>query len=156
MRLQSSQQNRKYKPTNTASYHIVIQSTSFLYYNVAWKGESFTFPFYPLWIVSICFTQTPPTHFIKIKWAKDLSFCHTKRRKKRDDFLLPKSSLFFLKPWMNEQKISRILFVHPLKLCNRTLLFIILVQIFQNAITYFIMLYRVIRGFFIVPVGTIV
>ncbi|MCT3138231.1 hypothetical protein EFO37_12605, partial [Lactococcus lactis] len=72
------------------------------------------------------------------------------------DFLLPKSSLFFLKPWMNEQKISRILFVHPLKLCNRTLLFIILVQIFQNAITYFIMLYRVIRGFFIVPVGTIV
>ena len=156
MRLQSSQQNRPYKTINTASYHIVIQSTSFLYYNVAWKGGSFTFPFYPLWIVSICFTQTPPTHFIKIKWAKDLSFCHTKRRKKRDDFLLPKSSLFFLKPWMNEQKISRILFVHPLKLCNRTLLFIILVQIFQNAITYFIMLYRVIRGFFIVPVGTIV
>lgn len=70
------------------------------------------------WIVSICFTRTPPTHFIKIKWAKDLSFCHTKRRKKRDDFLLPKSSLFFLKPWMNEQKISRILFVHPLKYAN--------------------------------------
>ena len=69
--------------------------------------------------VSICFTQTPPTHFIKIKWAKDLSFCHTKRRKKRDDFLLPKSSLFFLKPWMNEQKISRILFVHPLKICEQ-------------------------------------
>lgn len=83
MRLQSSQQNRKYKTINTASYHIVIQSTSFLYYNVAWKGGSFTFPFYPLWIVSICFRQTPPTHFIKIKWAKDLSFCHTKRRKKR-------------------------------------------------------------------------
>lgn len=82
MRLQSSQQNRKYKTINTASYHIVIQSTSFLYYNVAWKGGSFTFPFYPLWIVSICFRQTPPTHFIKIKWAKDLSFCHTKRRKK--------------------------------------------------------------------------
>lgn len=95
IRLQSSQQNSKYKPINTAvSYHIVIQITSFLYYNVAWKGGSFTFPFYPLWIVSICFTQTPPTHFIKIKWAKDLSFCHTKRRKKRDDFLLPKSSLF--------------------------------------------------------------
>ena len=94
IRLQSSQQNSKYKTINTASYHIVIQSTSFLYYNVAWKGGSFTFPFYPLWIVSICFTQTPPTHFIKIKWAKDLSFCHTKRRKKRDDFLLPKSSLF--------------------------------------------------------------
>ncbi|WP_270251865.1 hypothetical protein, partial [Lactococcus garvieae] len=56
---------------------------------------------------------------IKIKWAKDLSFCHTKRRKKRDDFLLPKSSLFFLKPWMNEQKISRILFVHPLKICEQ-------------------------------------
>lgn len=83
IRLQSSQQNRPYKTINTASYHIVIQSTSFLYYNVAWKGGSFTFPFYPLWIVSICFTQTPPTHFIKIKWAKDLSFCHTKRRKKR-------------------------------------------------------------------------
>ncbi|TLQ13066.1 hypothetical protein FEZ45_14335, partial [Lactococcus lactis subsp. lactis] len=47
------------------------------------------------------------------------SFCHTKRRKKRDDFLLPKSSLFFLKPWMNEQKISRILFVHPLKICEQ-------------------------------------
>ena len=94
IRLQSSQQNRPYKTINTASYHIVIQSTSFLYYNVAWKGGSFTFPFYPLWSVSICFTQTPPTHFIKIKWAKDLSFCHTKRRKKRDDFLLPKSSLF--------------------------------------------------------------
>ena len=73
------------------------------------KGGSFTFPFYPLWIVSICFTQTPPTHFIKIKWAKDLSFCMTKRRKKRDEFRLPKSSLFFLKPWMNEPKISRIL-----------------------------------------------
>uniref|UniRef100_A0A8B3F2L4 Uncharacterized protein n=1 Tax=Lactococcus lactis subsp. lactis bv. diacetylactis TaxID=44688 RepID=A0A8B3F2L4_LACLL len=83
------------------------------------KRGSFTFPFYPLWIVSICFTQTPPTHFIKIKWAKNLSFCHTKRRKKRDDFLLPKSSLFFLKPWMNEQKISRILFVHPLKICEQ-------------------------------------
>lgn len=82
IRLQSSQQNRKYKTINTASYHIVIQNTSFLYYNVAWKGGSFTFPFYPLWIVSICFRQTPPTHFIKIKWAKDLSFCHTKRRKK--------------------------------------------------------------------------
>ena len=86
IRLQSSQQNRKYKPTNTASYHIVIQITSFLYYNVAWKGGSFTFPFYPLWIVSICFTQTPPTHFIKIKWAKNLSFCHTKRRKKKRRF----------------------------------------------------------------------
>lgn len=109
MRLQSSQQNRKYKSINTASYHIVIQSTSFLYYNVAWKGESETSPFYPLWIVSICFRQTPPTHFIKIKWAKDLSFCHTKRRKKRDDFLLPKSSLFFLKPWMNEPKFERFL-----------------------------------------------
>lgn len=119
IRLQSSQQNRPYKTINTASYHIVIQNTSFLYYNVAWKGGSFTFPFYPLWIVSICFTQTPPTHFIKIKWAKNLSFCHTKRRKKRDDFLLPKSSLFFLKPWMNEQKISRILFVHPLKICEQ-------------------------------------
>ena len=94
IRLQSSQQNRPYKTINTASYYIVIQNTSFLYYNVAWKGGSFTSPFYPLWIVSICFTQTPPTHFIKIKWAKDLSFCHTKRRKKRDDFLLPKSSLF--------------------------------------------------------------
>ena len=86
IRLQSSQQNRKYKPINTASYHIVIQSTSFLYYNVAWKGGSFTSPFYPLWIVSICFTQTPPTHFIKIKWAKNLSFCHTKRRKKKRRF----------------------------------------------------------------------
>ena len=83
IRLQSSQQNRPYKSINTASYHIVIQSTSFLYYNVAWKGGSFTFPFYPLWIVSICFTQTPNAHLIKIKWAKDLSFCHTKRRKKR-------------------------------------------------------------------------
>ena len=152
IRLQSSQQNRPYKTINTASYHIVIQSTSFLYYNVAWKGGSFTFPFYPLWIVSICFTQTPPTHFIKIKWAKDLSFCHTKRRKRGTIFFFRNRPSF----WMNEQKISRILFVHPLKLCNRTLLFIILVQIFQNAITYFIMLYRVIRGFFIVPVGTIV
>lgn len=87
IRLQSSQQNRPYKTINTASYHIVIQSTSFLYYNVAWKGGSFTFPFYPLWIVSICFTQTPPTHFIKIKWAKDLSFCHTKRRKNLSYFV---------------------------------------------------------------------
>ena len=88
IRLQSSQQNRKHKTINTAaSYHIVIQSTSFLYYNVAWKGGSFTFPFYPLWIVSICFTQTPPTHFIKIKWAKDLSFCHTKRRKNLSYFV---------------------------------------------------------------------
>ena len=86
IRLQSSQQNRPYKTINTASYHIVIQITSFLYYNVAWKGGSFTFPFYPLWIVSICFTQTPPTHFIKIKWAKNLSFCHTKRRKKKRRF----------------------------------------------------------------------
>ncbi|MDT2898798.1 hypothetical protein P7H78_13590, partial [Lactococcus lactis] len=25
----------------------------------------------------------------------------------------------FLKPWMNEQKISRILFVHPLKICEQ-------------------------------------
>ncbi|MGC6553777.1 hypothetical protein ACPC58_11110, partial [Streptococcus sp. VTCC 12905] len=24
-----------------------------------------------------------------------------------------------LKPWMNEQKISRILFVHPLKICEQ-------------------------------------
>ncbi|TKK86009.1 hypothetical protein EY666_08450 [Enterococcus faecalis] len=30
-----------------------------------------------------------------------------------------KSSFFFLKPWMNEQKISRILFVHPLKICEQ-------------------------------------
>ena len=107
IRLQSSQQNRPYKTINTASYHIVIQSTSFLYYNVAWKGGSFTFPFYPLWIVSICFTQTPPTHFIFIKWAKDLSFCHTKRRKKRDDFLLPKSSLFFSKTMDEQTKYER-------------------------------------------------
>ena len=42
-----------------------------------------------------------------------------KWEKKRDDFLLQKSSLFFLKPWMNEQKISRILFVHPLKICEQ-------------------------------------
>ena len=119
MRLQSSQQNRKHKTINTASYHIVIQSTSFMYYNMAWKGGSFTFPFYPLWIVSICFTQTPPTHFIKIKWVKDLSFCHTKRRKKRDDFLLPKSSLFFLKPWMNKQNTRDFLFVYPLKICEQ-------------------------------------
>ena len=34
-------------------------------------------------------------------------FCHTKRRKKRDEFRLPKSSLFFLKPWMNEPKFER-------------------------------------------------
>ena len=115
MRLQSSQQNRKYKTINTASYHIVIQNTSFLYYNVAWKGGSFTFPFYPLWIVSICFTQTPPTHFIKIKWAKDLSFCHTKRRKKETIFFFRNRPSF----WMNEQKISRILFVHPLKICEQ-------------------------------------
>ncbi|MFI3705039.1 hypothetical protein VBI28_05980 [Streptococcus parauberis] len=47
------------------------------------------------------------SHFIKIKWAKDLSF------------RLPKSSLIFLKPWMNKQKISRILFVHPLKICEQ-------------------------------------
>ena len=119
IRLQSSQQNRKYKPINTASYHIVIQSTSFLYYNVAWKGGSFTFPFYPLWIVSICFTQTPPTHSIKIKWAKDLSFCHTKRRKKKRRFSSSEIVPLFLKPWMNEQKISRILFVHPLKICEQ-------------------------------------
>ena len=115
IRLQSSQQNRPYKTINTASYHIVIQSTSFLYYNVAWKGGSFTFPFYPLWIVSICFTQTPPTHFIKIKWAKDFSFCMTKRRKKETIFFFRNRPSF----WMNEQKISRILFVHPLKICEQ-------------------------------------
>lgn len=46
-------------------------------------------------------------------------FLSYKKKKKRDDFLLPKSSLFFLKPWMNEQKISRILFVHPLKICEQ-------------------------------------
>src|SRR5574344_2037129 len=27
--------------------------------------------------------------------------------------------LFFLKPWMNEQKIYRILFDHPLKICEQ-------------------------------------
>ncbi len=46
-------------------------------------------------------------------------FLSYKKKKKRDDFLLPKSSLFFLKPWMNEQKISRILFDHPLKICEQ-------------------------------------
>uniref|UniRef100_UPI00030B174E hypothetical protein n=1 Tax=Lactococcus sp. TaxID=44273 RepID=UPI00030B174E len=46
-------------------------------------------------------------------------FLYDKKKKKRDDFLLPKSSLFFLKPWMNKQKISRILFVHPLKICEQ-------------------------------------
>ncbi|MCS8588108.1 hypothetical protein EFE10_08640 [Leuconostoc citreum] len=54
-------------------------------------------------MVSICFTQTPPTHFIKIKWAKDLSFCHTKRRKRG----------------MNKQNTRDFLFVHPLKICEQ-------------------------------------
>ncbi|HGI5494668.1 TPA: hypothetical protein ACJS4Z_001730, partial [Streptococcus pyogenes] len=52
------------------------------------------------------------------KMGKRSFFLSYKKKKKRDDFLLPKSSLFFLKPWMNEQKISRILFVHPLKICE--------------------------------------
>ena len=107
IRLQSSQQNRPYKTINTASYHIVIQNTSFLYYNVAWKGGSFTFPFYPLWIVSICFTQTPPTHFIKIKWAKDLSFCHTKRRKKEGRFRKKKIVPLFSKTMDEQTKYER-------------------------------------------------
>ena len=107
IRLQSSQQNRPYKTINTASYHIVIQSTSFLYYNVAWKGGSFTFPFYPLWIVSICFTQTPPTHFIKIKWAKDLSFCHTKRRKKKRRFSSSEIVPLFSKTMDEQTKYER-------------------------------------------------
>ena len=119
IRLQSSQQNRPYKTINTASYHIVIQSTSFLYYNVAWKGGSFTFPFYPVGILSSWFTRTPPCPFYKNKMGKRSFFLSYKKKKKRDDFLLPKSSLFFLKPWMNEQKISRILFVHPLKICEQ-------------------------------------
>lgn len=70
------------------------------------------------WIVSICFTRTPPTHFIKIKWAKDLSFVIQKEEKKRR-FSSSKIVPLFLKPWMNEQKISRILFVHPLKICEQ-------------------------------------
>ncbi|HGI1209578.1 TPA: hypothetical protein ACJP7A_001834, partial [Streptococcus pyogenes] len=56
--------------------------------------------------------------FYKNKMGKRSFFLSYKKKKKRDDFLLPKSSLFFLKPWMNEQKISRILFVHPLKICE--------------------------------------
>ncbi|EQC88011.1 hypothetical protein LLT1_00385 [Lactococcus cremoris subsp. cremoris TIFN1] len=57
--------------------------------------------------------------FYKNKMGKRSFFLLYKKKKKRDDFLLPKSSLFFLKPWMNEQKISRILFVHPLKICEQ-------------------------------------
>ena len=49
-----------------------------------------------------------------VRWAlwgtlQQNPFCHTKRRKKRDEFRLPKSSLFFLKPWMNEPKFERFL-----------------------------------------------
>ncbi|MCT0459264.1 hypothetical protein, partial [Lactococcus cremoris] len=55
----------------------------------------------------------------KNKMGKRSFFLSYKKKKKRDDFLLPKSSLFFLKPWMNKQKISRILFVHPLKICEQ-------------------------------------
>ena len=57
--------------------------------------------------------------FYKNKMGKRSFFLSYKKKKKRDDFLLPKSSLFFLKPWINEQKISRILFVHPLKICEQ-------------------------------------
>ncbi|ESK78245.1 hypothetical protein T211_12605 [Lactococcus lactis subsp. lactis bv. diacetylactis str. LD61] len=57
--------------------------------------------------------------FYKNKMGKRSFFLYDKKKKKRDDFLLPKSSLFFLKPWMNKQKISRILFVHPLKICEQ-------------------------------------
>ncbi|MDT2595371.1 MULTISPECIES: hypothetical protein, partial [Lactococcus] len=57
--------------------------------------------------------------FYKNKIGKRSFFLSYKKKKKRDDFRLPKSSLFFLKPWMNEQKISRILFVHSLKICEQ-------------------------------------
>lgn len=38
------------------------------------------------WIVSICFTRTPPTHFIKIKWAKIFLFVIQKEEKKETIF----------------------------------------------------------------------
>ena len=61
--------------------------------------------------------QSPP--WIKNQGILFNMYKNHAKSKKRDDFLLPKSSLFFLKPWMNEQKISRILFVHPLKICEQ-------------------------------------
>jgi len=57
--------------------------------------------------VSICFTQTPPTHFIKIKWAKDLSFCHTKRRKKEGRFSSSEIVPLFSKTMDEQTKYER-------------------------------------------------
>ncbi|TRW58480.1 hypothetical protein FNJ56_12820 [Lactococcus lactis] len=51
--------------------------------------------------------------FYKNKMGKRSFFLSYKKKKKRDDFLLPKSSLFFLKPWMNKQNTRDFLFVHP-------------------------------------------
>ena len=82
------------------------------------KGQ-FHFPLLsPLDCVDLLYANaTYP--FYKNKMGKRSFFLSYKKKKKRDDFLLPKSSLFFLKPWMNGQKISRILFVHPLKICEQ-------------------------------------
>ena len=46
--------------------------------------------------------------FDKNKMGKRYFFLSYKKKKKRDEFRLLKSSLFFLKSWMNEQKIFRI------------------------------------------------
>ena len=107
IRLQSSQQNRKYKTINTASYYIVIQNTSFLYYNVAWKGGKFHFPLLsPLDCVDLLYANaTYP--FYKNKMGKRSFFLYDKKKKKRDDFLLPKSSLFFSKTMDEQTKYER-------------------------------------------------
>ncbi len=86
IRLQSSQQNRKYKTINTASYHIVIQSTSFLYYNVAWKGGKFHFPLLsPLDCVDLLYANaTYPFYFYKM--GKRSFFLYDKKKKKKRQF----------------------------------------------------------------------
>ncbi|WP_438879253.1 hypothetical protein, partial [Bacillus cereus group sp. Bce040] len=52
--------------------------------------------------------------FYKNKMGKRSFFLSYKKKKKRDDFGLLNSSLFFLKSWMNKKSFN--FFVHPLKI----------------------------------------
>lgn len=83
------------------------------------KRRKFHFPLLsPLDCVDLLYANAN-CPFYKNKIGKRHFFLSYKKKKKRDRFSLPKSSLFFLKPWLNEPKISRILFVHPLKICDQ-------------------------------------
>ena len=119
IRLQSSQQNRPYKTINTGKLLHCNTNHFVLVLQCCLKRGKFHFPLLsPLDCVDLLYANaTYP--FYKNKMGKRSFFLSYKKKKKRDDFLLPKSSLFFLKPWMNKQKISRILFVHPLKICEQ-------------------------------------